>query len=828
MDLSTENTAEKLTPLMRQFWDIKNQHMDKLLLFRMGDFYEMFYQDAVTAAPILNIALTARNKKALDETPMCGVPYHSIATPIGKLLAAGYKVAICEQLEDPAEAKGLVKRGVTRVLSPGMVYDPDSLQEMQTNFVASYDDKTVSFLDSTTGQALTFVVSEEKNLSLLLGLLKPVELVVTAAQRQSDAALWPDDLHLTVFDDLDLDWPEPFSKLSESAARLLTYAVRMQGTAFLAAVKNFEWRGGVKHLQMTPSLIRHLEIFESYRGTDKGSLFYAIDRTKTSAGKRKLKSWLSFPLMDLSKITERQAEVTKWQSDMPKLKKLREALGRLGDLERRISKLSYVSCHSRDLLALRNSLSVAEDICVSYAPVENSVMAETKFCIDLVDRAISEDPPAQMRNGGIIKKGFDPKLDELIGLAEDSHLKLAELEAKERQLTGISSLKVKFNQVFGYYIEITNTHKEKVPARYMRKQTLANAERFTTDELTELESKVLTAKSKRLELEEAIYHEVRISIQKKARAILQMAEHLSDLDALSAFSWLALEQNYVVPLMIDEGDLKLMSSRHPVVEQEVSKSFVSNDVGISKGQVFLLTGPNMAGKSTLMRQVAICVLLAQIGAPVPCKSAQIPIFERVFTRIGASDHLSEGLSTFMVEMKESAEILRELGSRSLVVLDEIGRGTSTYDGMSLAQAILEQILANGKAHVFFATHYHELTELATTKSKLVNCHMAISEKNGQVSFLHKLKDGPALRSYGIHVAELAGLPKPILQRAEALLKSFEARVKSQFGGEQLDLVAMSTHDDRFNELVNKIKAVNISKTTPLEALQLLDKIQSEI
>lgn len=812
---------------MRQFWEIKDQHTDKILLFRMGDFYEMFYDDAVTAAPILNIALTSRNKKAEIETPMCGVPYHSISTPIAKLLAAGLKVAICEQLEDPTEAKGIVKRGVTKVLSPGMVYDPDTLDEMNMNFVAAYDERSVAFLDASLGKALCFRISSTEELKHYLNLLKPTELLVSSSQRSADQSLWPQDLHLTIFDDLDVEWPEPFKDLSESCYRLLTYAVYMQGPSFLSSLAAFEVRAGQAQIKLSPNLMRHLEIFLSYRGTKEGSLFHALNRTKSSAGTRKFKNWLQFPLMDLAAILSRQEKLKIWMQDPLSLKKLRETMGKLGDLERRISKVYYTSCHPRDLLSLKNALEVALDLL--HMPKVQTGAPSTEpiqYCVNLIEAAIHEDPPAQMKFGAYIKKGFSADLDELIDMANNSSKALAELEAREKERTKIPSLKVKFNQVFGYYIEVTNTHKDKVPADYRRKQTLANAERFITDELQALEVKILSAQSRRVQLEEGIFADVRTQIQKNSRAILQVADFLSEVDVSSSLAWLALEQNYVIPNLSEDGDLSLIKSRHPVVEQQVKKAFVANDIKINKGQVLLLTGPNMAGKSTLMRQVALSVIMAQMGGPVPCQAAEMPIFERIFTRIGASDFLSEGLSTFMVEMKESADILKDFCERSLIVLDEVGRGTSTYDGMSLAQAILEHILDKKMGFTLFATHYHELTSLSDNFSSLSNVHMAIAEQNGEIQFLHSLKPGAANRSYGIHVAELAGLPPTVLKRATKLLQSLENKPAMQMSLLDTELAPMAAPQE--SAFAQKVKSTDVSNLTPLEALNTLHRWQQEL
>lgn len=823
-----ETAEQKLTPLMRQYWDIKNQHQDKVLLFRMGDFYEMFYQDAIIAAPILNIALTSRNKKAQDETPMCGVPHHSIAGPIGKLLSAGYKVAICEQLEDPATVKGIVKRGVVRILSPGMVYDPDTLDELSANFMASFDQSSVSFLDASTGEALVYQVESPTEVQDLIALLRPIEVILTSEQRAELVDSLPKDVHISVADSCEKDWPSRFQKLPESALRLLTYAVSMQGPELISAIREFQYRRWNETMRLPGSVLKHLEVFQSYRNELKGSLFHSINRTKSSAGARLLKQWLQFPLLQIQEIQRRQNLVEKWSKDLLQLKQIRQSLSKMGDIERRLGKLANSSCHPRDLQALKDSLEIGMSISSSCDGLQDEDLQTAQTVIQLIHSSIVEEPPLQIKNGGYMARGYNMELDGLIDLAENSARLVLELEAREREATGISTLKVRFNNVFGFYIEVTNTHKGKAPKHYQRKQTLANAERFTTDELNELESKVLSAKSKRLDLEDALFQDVRRKVLQVASQLLRLAAGWSELDVVSSLAWLAIEQNYTKPQVTEAGELVLVSSRHPVVEQEVKKNFVPNTVRMQEGECILLTGPNMAGKSTLMRQVAVNVLLAQIGSFVPCAEAKIPAFQNIFTRIGASDFLSEGLSTFMVEMQEAAHILKNMGGRTLLVLDEIGRGTSTYDGMSLAQAILENICRVGSAYTLFATHYHELTTLPRQFPQVLNKHMAIREAGKQIEFLHCLQEGPANRSYGIHVAELAGLPASVLNRASELLRSFESAPKTTVH-EQLQFITDSSHEDpRIQEFEKKLRAISTESMTPLEALNTLSRWQQDL
>lgn len=852
VESSTQSAAKsaiksetKLTPLMQQYWDIKSAHEDKVVLFRMGDFFEMFHRDAEIAAPVLGIALTSRNKKAADETPMCGVPHHSVAGSINKLLQNGFKVAICDQIEDPKQAKGLVKRAVTRILSPGVVYDPDTLDDLRANYLASFDAQSVSFLDTTTGEAFYFLTQDPARRERLLHNLQPVEVVVPS-RLKDQVAIKPDfQPLLTLHDDLGpavKDWPE-------SARRLLGYAVHMQGETILETISPFEMRELLDRMELPSTVIRHLEIFETYKGDVQGTLFHAINRCKTSSGSRLLKQWLQFPLANAAAIERRLDHVSRWFQKPDELKALRSVLGGLGDIQRRLGKLGNPSCNPRDLQALSESLKAGLEvsrIAKELSWDQELIEAATRVSQD-VDRIIVEEPPVQLKNGGVINRGVSPRLDELIDLSTNSNRLIMELEARERETTGIASLKVRFNNVFGYYIEITNTHKDKVPKdRYERKQTLANAERYLTKELGELESKVLSAQAKRLELETEIFSALVKSALNEGQKLLKLASQWSEIDVISNFAWLAIEQDYVRPKFSSNGHLALKGSRHPVIEQALKLPFIANDLQMNRGGCLLLTGPNMAGKSTMMRQVAISSILAQAGSFVPAREAELPIFDRIFTRIGASDFLAEGLSTFMVEMKETAEMLANSTENSLVILDEVGRGTSTYDGMSLAQAILEFLLENKKSLTLFATHYHELTELAATYPQLFNAHMSIHEKNGEITFLHQLVRGPANKSYGIHVGRLAGLPPSVTKRASAILRKLESgrttettqmsllgvidRDESAWSDEEIKDKANEApeHSPEVQAALEEIKGLDLMSVTPLEALNRIAKWQQSL
>lgn len=828
------NTEKKLTPLMQQYWDIKSEHMNKILLFRMGDFFEMFHDDAVTAAPILNIALTTRNKKSKDDTPMCGMPHHSIAGPIAKLLQAGYKVAICDQVEDPKLAKGIVKRAVTRILSPGMVYDPDTLDQLSANYLCSYDSETLSFLETTTGEAFYFQVTLPSERQKLMALLSPSEIVLSNAMK---AKLMKEQglqgMHVTEHEDV----ISGYETLPQSAQRLLSYAVYMQGEDVLKTLAPFVLRQSKQCMELAPTVVRHLELFETYKGDKKGSLFFALNRTKTSSGARLLKSWMQFPLLNLEQISERQSQVEFWFKNHGKMQDVRKILSGMGDIERRLAKVASANCHVHDLLSLSQSLRAGLNVSPFCSGIDSEALKVAEKITATIENMLVDEPPVAIKNGGFIRKGLRPDLDELIRLAEESQSLLAEMELAEKEKTGITSLKIRYNNVFGYYIEVTNTHKDKVPDHYKRKQTLTNAERYLTQELQELEDKILSAKSKRVELEQAIFHSVRMEISKAHVELLNLAHSWSELDVFCSLAWVAIEYNYKKPSFNKERNLQLKSSRHPVVEQEVGVPFVPNDVVLNPSECLLLTGPNMAGKSTIMRQVAVISIMAQMGSFVPVSEASLPLFDRVFTRIGASDFLSEGLSTFMVEMKESAEMLKESTENSLVVLDEVGRGTSTYDGMSLAQSILEYLVVKKKCTTLFATHYHEITALDRKFPQVKNAHMSISEKSGEIRFLHSLVSGAANKSYGIQVAQLAGMPRSVIGRASKILEGLETGIPSDGqmtlmdGASSMDQIFVeesSPADEGYEQFKNELRDLPLQQMTPLDALNIIAKWQQDL
>lgn len=830
---------------MAQHAEQKTLHPDKLLFFRMGDFYELFDEDAIIAAPILGIALTVRNRKSEDTTKMCGMPHHSIAGPINKLLNAGYKIAICDQLENPKEVKGLVKRGVTRVLSPGMVYDPEELDAIKANYLCSYDEKNIVFFEATTGDAFYFDRVASLNIQSIIEILSPAEVVLTKVEKQKylqqkTSVAGP---YVSEFE-IDPDWKVPaglkdYATLPKPFQALLQYAVSMQGEDLLSTLQPIQKRRWQSFLQLNSTVIKHLEILQTYDGEKKGSFIHSLQRTRTSSGARLWKQWALFPLTDIDEITKRQDQVEFWVKNFHPsekicgVKAIREQLSGLGDIERRMGKICHPNSSPQDLLRMAQSLQAGLKLSAMtpfYSYSAKAIEAADK-CYQEITNAIVEDAPALFNKTYFIKKGVRQDLDEWIDLTNNAEEKIKAMESSEQEKLGIPSLKIRYNNVFGYYIEVTNTHKKKVPASYLRKQTLTNAERYTTEDLQELERKVLSAKTKRFELENQVFKDIKENLLNSAAYILGLAKQWAELDVSTSLAHLAVEMKMVRPVFSKNRSYKIKKLRHPVVELIQKTPFIANDFSLENGSGILLTGPNMAGKSTIMRQIAVCSILAQMGSFVPAEACELPILDRIFTRIGASDSLSEGLSTFMVEMKECVEILNEATKDSLIIMDEIGRGTSTYDGMSLAQAIIESLMDQGTSYLIFSTHYHELTKLEAKFSKLKNYHMSIMEKGKDLSFLYLLKEGAANRSYGIHVASLAGMPKSLVKRAEAILKDLESGASSSemSSHQQMDLFASAYVEETEEEFTNQeehpiieeFRSVKLDGMSPIDALNWL-------
>jgi DNA mismatch repair protein MutS len=802
-----------LTPLMKQYREIKRQYLDAILLFRMGDFYEMFDQDAVTASKVLEITLTARNKSKGIETPLCGFPYHAVEGYIAKLIRRGFKVAVCEQVEDPKLAKGIVKREVIRVVTPGTVLDSNLLDARDNNYLASLypakDGYGLSFLDISTGDFNLAEIEGSDNLAeldILLARFTPREIVLprdheagpglSVLLRQYTQAIntsddWTFDITTalrTLLDHFKVASLEGFGcsgmKYGISAAgAALRYIEETQKTA-LANVRRIRPFLVREHLVLDASCQRNLELVRNiYDGSLKGTLLAALDLTVTAMGGRRLREWLLNPLMSAADIEHRLDAVAELKDDHLFRSGLVTELGAVYDLERLISRVSLGAANARDLIALKQSFITLPRLHAMLvkcnARLIHDMVREWDDLADvhqLIESAISDDPPYTLREGKLIKKGHNAELDELRSISSEGKGWIAGIELRERERTGINSLKVSYNRVFGYYIEVTKTNLANVPQDFIRKQTLANAERYITPELKEYEDKVLGAEEKILDLEYRLFQQVRESVADSIVKIQDMAGKLAVLDCLASLAETAARHNYNRPVILDNDALRITEGRHAVVEQiSLEERFIPNDtlLDCDENQIVILTGPNMAGKSTYMRQVALIAIMAQMGSYVPAREAQIGIVDRVFTRIGASDFITRGQSTFMVEMNETANILNNATDRSLIILDEIGRGTSTFDGISIAWAVAEYIHNRIRARTLFATHYHELTELAITMDRVKNYTVAIKEWNDQIIFLRRVVEGGADKSYGIQVARLAGLPPTVIQRAREVLANLE-------------------------------------------------------
>jgi DNA mismatch repair protein MutS len=861
-------TDDNLTPMMRQYLEIKQHHQDAFLFFRLGDFYEMFFEDALKASAILDIALTSRNKGQDAKVPFCGVPYHSASQYIRKLLEEGHKVAICEQVEDPKAAKGIVRREVTRVITPGLMVEDEHLASGQPNYLAATGvdgpGMHLGLVDISTGDFLLGYY--EKSEDALQELLKhPVRELLL--EKLEEVPTWLEGLKkisprllLTPWEDKALDslsW-ENFSpdlrssieKLSSSqgrgvVGRLLSYIIDTQRCSMphlgpLVVIRQRQFMG------MDDRTFRHLELIRNQRGErGSGTLFSILNKTKTAMGARRLAQWIHYSLLDLNAITARQNAIQEWLDHPENLASLQGHLQKIQDIERMLGKLSLGTVNARDLSALGRSLAASRELISELAPRVRSPLLRELFLDvpslwklgELLLSQLVESPPLTVREGGMIAPGVHPELDEIRTLSRDGKSFIAQMELKEKERTKIGSLKIRYNKVFGYYIEVTHTHKDSVPVDYIRKQTLANAERFITPQLKEYENRVLGAEERIKNLEYEIFSQLRAQCAEQIEPLRALAQNLAQLDVLGALAQVARENRYVRPKLVEEKILLLKESRHPVLEKNLSGDrFIPNDIEMDgEGtRLFLITGPNMAGKSTVMRQAALAILLAQMGCFVPAKEATIGLVDQLFTRIGANDDLTQGQSTFMVEMLETAHIVRSATEKSFIVMDEIGRGTSTYDGMSIAWAVAEYVAQKIRCRALFATHYHELTELSAAVEGIVNFQVAVKEWNNEILFLRKLIPGGASRSYGIEVARLAHLPEALLDRAKGILhqwEDLEGKALKKIEGKrgeipQMELFSGLTEGQR--EILEELEQTPLDQLSPLEALNFLYKIKQRL
>ncbi|RJP83624.1 MAG: DNA mismatch repair protein MutS [Desulfobacteraceae bacterium] len=869
----------KETPMVRQYLSIKEKYNDAILFYRMGDFYEMFFEDAVTASKILEITLTSRNKKNEDAIPMCGIPARAADSYIGRLIDKGYKVAICEQTEDPALAKGLVQRDVIRIITPGMIVDNNLLDEKSNNYIlaisANHSIMGISFLDISTG---TFRMTESDRIDAVMDeslRIAPSEILLPESMRAGKnhekllqafseklISFLPDkefnpktgrEILIEQFRTRSLEGfgCEDATMGIGAAGALLAYVreTQKQKTEHLNHIEPYSLDG---FLMVDEMSCRNLELMENIRsGKRTGTLLGIMDQCITAMGSRRLKQWLRYPLIDMDRIRKRLNAVAEGKSEMECRFRVRESLKSIYDMERLTGKITMGRANARDLTALKNSLKKIPEI-VSilsgltseefqlHPEYKDQTLEKLKDLADLIEKAIREDAPPVIHEGGMIKSGYHEKLDELIRISQDGKGWLVRLEAAEKEKTKINSLKVKYNKIFGYYIEVPRTHAESVPEHYIRKQTLVNAERYITEELKTFETKVLNAHELMADLEYRLFTELREKIIMTNTEILKTADFLASVDCLFNLSEVAEQNNYTQPEINTDGVIDIREGRHPVVEKLITgERYIPNDIRLdnAENQILMITGPNMAGKSTVLRQVAILSILAQMGSFVPARNASLCVTDRIFTRVGALDNLSSGRSTFMVEMEETANIMNNATPRSLVIMDEIGRGTSTYDGLSIAWAVAEYLhdLEGKGVKTLFATHYHELTDLADQKPRVRNFNIAVKEWNDEIIFLRKLVEGSTNRSYGIQVARLAGIPESIVRRAKKVLSRVErdnrngSGLKKQIstGEESKGQVQLSLFQKPDEIIIRNLQKLNILTMTPIDAINYLCKLKEK-
>ncbi len=858
------------TPMLKQYVSIKKEYPDSILFFRLGDFYEMFYDDAKVASKVLGIALTSRNKSGKNPVPLCGVPHHSAEPYLAKLLKAGHKVAVCEQVEDPKTAKGVVKRKVVRVLTPGAIIDTEKLDSKSNNYLASVyvnnNSYGFAYTDISTGIFRTTSFSTLEALIDELAQIEPKELLIQDDEGRGDIAkseltgsldplvteldswVWDIDRSKEVLlDHLSTKTLEPYGfeghpdSISASGA-LIQYLkdTQMEEMPPLDEPSYYERS---EYLLIDESTKRNLELLKNIRGdSEQGTLFWVLDETMTAMGARLLKFWISNPLIKIKEIETRLDAVEEFKSK-PRLKSdLRAVLKEISDIERLIGRISTSSARPRDLGSLRDSSLYITKIKESLSNTDTTILKQIGASIDdlgdirkMLENVLVDELPVSARDGGIIKQGVNSELDNLRSIRRDGKKWIAELESKERASTGISSLKIGYNKVFGYYIEVTKTHLASVPESYIRKQTLVNAERYITQDLKDYEEKLLGAEDKILDIERELFEEIRVKVANESERIRRTAALIATIDVFCSLSEVAEKYDYVRPKISNNRTLELKDNRHPVIERmDLGERFVPNDIKLDakENQVLIITGPNMAGKSTLIRQVALSVLMAQMGSFVPAAYAQIGLSDRIFTRVGASDNLAKGHSTFMVEMVETAYILRHATDKSLVILDEIGRGTSTFDGMSIAWAVAEYLHDLG-SRTLFATHYHELAELAVSKKRANNYNIYVKDNGDKIVFLRKLIPGATSHSYGIQVAKLAGVPEPVIKSARKVLLNLEksqTQLRDSILGGQVALFNDAESEVVSNDhpLLEEIKELDTNSMTPLDALTKLAELKKKL
>lgn len=833
-----------LTPMMRQYLEIKEQYGDAILFFRLGDFYEMFMDDAKKASSILEIALTGRDAGLEEKIPMCGIPYHAANTYIRKLLDKGLKVAICEQVEDPKLTKGIVKREVTRIITPGTIMEELSLNEKNNNYIGAIivdeDYYALAYADITTGEFMSTSIPKYEGLDSLYNEAERLDIKELVSKDIQFIELAKDKgIYATLHDGEELEVEIGIAFNND----VIGYNACIQSINLLYSYLKYTQKGNIKILveagyySLTQYMAidswsrQNLELSRNIRtGDNRNTLLSILDKTKTAFGGRLLKRWLEQPLLDLDQIIARQNVVELQFLDVYFNQAIREALKGVYDIERILGRLSFGTGNGKDLLALKNSLINIEKIRVLLIGNKAKCLANyilnlegSSEVIEYLEVSISEEPPFTLKEGGIIKPGYNEDVDYLRKISNQSKELIKELEAKERDRLGIKSLKVGYNKVFGYYLEITKSNAHLAPPDYIRKQTIAGGERFINEELKNLEYELIHSKDKLIALEYEIFSDIRNKVLMKTDILKRIASCVGELDVLSSFAYVAQINDYVKPSINNEQGFKLVSGRHPMVEKLVDfESYVANDFDISDNNLAIITGPNMAGKSTFIRMLAILTIMAQCGSFIPAKSFEFGIIDKVYARVGASDDLSSGHSTFMVEMNEVATILQNATDRSLIILDEVGRGTSTLDGLSIAWAVSEYLLTKIKARTVFATHYHELIDLDNYFNNVFNLSMAVQEYKDQIVFLRKVVSGGADKSYGIHVAKMAGLPDDLIRRAEEKMNQFEFPDALEEKQLSLEIVELT------NPLKEFLAEINPNELTPLEALELVYKLKVKL
>lgn len=870
----------KNTPMMEQYLKIKAQYPDAFLFYRLGDFYEMFYDDAVKGSQILELTLTQRNKNAVDPIPMCGVPHHAAQNYIDILVDKGYKVAVCEQVEDPKQAKGMVKREVVQLITPGTILDTSVNDAKENNYLTavyqSENNYGFAYVDLSTGEIRVTSMSDMAAIMNELMALRTKEVVVNPDFSEENQ-LMIKKLKILVSVQTEIKQSSEANYVSQGIdlelekkvlGYLITYLKETQKRALEHLQKAIHYELS-NYLKLDHYAKQNLELTRNSRTQKKsGTLLWLLDATKTAMGGRMLKQWIERPLIDINQIQKRQVMVENLLENFFERSSLQEELANVYDLERLAGRIAFGNVNGRDLVQLKSSLEhipqiqyllnelndgVFDDLIQKIDPLEDIA--------DLIEQAVVDEPPISVTDGGIIRDGYDMDLDQYNDALRNGKVWLTELEAKERKETGINNLKIGFNKVFGYYIEVSKGNLKKLPEdRYQRKQTLTNAERFITPELKEKEALILGAQSKATELEYKLFVDLRDQIKDQIQRIQNLAKVISELDVLQSFAVVSEQGKFVKPqLKVDSRDLEIQEGWHPVVERVLGKqSYVPNDIQMTSGRdILLITGPNMSGKSTYMRQLALTVVMAQIGCFVPAKSAKMPIFDQIFTRIGAADDLISGESTFMVEMKETNQALQNATKNSLLLFDEIGRGTATFDGMALAQSIIEYVHDNIGAKTLFSTHYHELTVLDEELPHLSNVHVGAIEENGELIFLHKMQDGPADKSYGIHVAKLAGMPNDLLDRADVILSKLESQEVTQLQDKIIEAKSVNEEEIQTNtkknkeqnnddsqlslftpeivqvnnkddKLIKEIKELDLIEMTPLDVMNVVYKWQKQL